>query len=984
VTSPADRWNELERLFNGALEQRPDDRATWLAAACHDDELRTEVQRLVDAELRADAGLRDVLAGSVALLDPVADVSGTMVGAYRLVRELGRGGMGSVWLAERADAEYTARVAIKLIRSDGTTPGLTRRFLAERQILANLKHPNIARLLDGGTLPSGRPYLVMEYIEGEPIDTWCDRQRLDVVQRIALMRSVCDAVQFAHANLIVHRDLKPGNILVTPDGVPKLLDFGIAKIIDSAPYPVDITQTGTGLRLMTPAYASPEQIRGAPVTTASDVYSLGVVLYQLLTGRLPYRVADDAPHMLAEAILRGEPERPSVAVTSGRLAPPAEDSATVPLSGPAAATTDPDTLARARGVTAQRLRRQLIGDLDNVLLVALRKEPERRYASVEQLASDMRRHQEGHPVVARPDVWTYRTGKFVRRHRGAVASGTSAFLTLAFLVLSLAVQSRRIAAERDVANREREKAEQVADFLVAVFEAADPSARGLDVSAREILAEGGRRVEAELDDQPEVQAAAMEAIGRVYRELGEYDSARTFLRRSRDLRLTTLGPAHPDYASSLTQLGLLSRILEEYDSAETFHTRALEIRRNVEGDEHEDVAASLNALGVVIQDLARDPVRAESLYSAAIGINTRLLGADHVETLTASANLADLYTSLGRYDEATPILVQTLAQRRRQHGGRDHMDVAYSLNNLASAYEHANHLDQAAPLYEESLAMRRRLLPDGHRAILVVMNNIAVLHLRRGDYAGAAAALEEVVEAQRRIPELGDIALATPLSNLALAYQRLDRHQDAIATAGEAAQRVRNTLGPRAALVTFPMQTIASALQRLGRYAEAEQMLGEIVDIRRENYGEAGHPNLAFSLKAFAWFLLDRGRFDDAAQLADEAVAVARKVFTQPHPYLASALLAQGRAAVARAGYDEAIPVLRETLALLDTTGLTQPERSQTQSLLGRALLAIGDTAAAVPLLRAALEYIQADANDSSVWLIETRRALGQATRSGR
>ncbi len=975
MTAPADRWRELERLFNEALAFEPDARVAWLKEACTDETLRAEVERLLVAESGAEDRLRGVLAGATST---TSDESATRVGAYRLIRELDRGGMGSVWLAERADAEYVDHVAIKLIRPDAASPGLIRRFLSERQILANLKHPNIARLLDGGTTEDGRPYLVMEYIEGEPITAYADRQRLGVAGRIALVRQVCDALQFAHANLVVHRDIKPANILVTAEGVPKLLDFGIAKILDPDAMPHRVAATVTGVRLMTPAYASPEQIRGESVTTASDVYSLGVVLYELLTGRLPYRVDGDQPHDLARAILEAQPERPSVAVTGAPIQQPrvAADSGQTETTAPSPQVA---RVAQARGVTVQRLRRQLTGDIDNILLVALRKEPERRYASVEQLAADLRRHQEGHPVVARPDTWTYRAGKFVGRNRGAVAAGTSAFITLAFFAISLAVQAARIARERDVANREREKAERVTEFLVDVFDAADPNnALGVDVTAREILAEGGRQAQTELADQPEVQAAAMEAIGKVYSALGEYDSAATFLHAAHDLRLATLGPGSLDYATSLAELGLLARVLNRYDSAATYHTRAIDIRRRVLGERHTSVAGSLNALGVVEQD-RENLERAESLYIAALDMFTELAGRDHVETLRVMRNLGDLYNTMGRYGDAITTQEEALTLTRRLFT-RDHMDVAYALNNLGSAYEFDGQYDKAEPLYLESLAMRQRLLPEDHSSILIVKNNLGGLRLRSGDYAGAAAILQEIVDARRRRPA-GEVALATPLSNLAVAWVRLGRLEDAIAASREATRLVARALGPRSVSITFAMNTTAGALNRLGRYDEAERVYREIVDIRREAYGEDGHPNLVFSVEAFAWFLLDRKRPAQALPLADEAVAIGRRVFRQAHPYMAESLLAAGRARVETGRYAEAIPLLHESLEQRETTGPGQPSTAQAQSLLGRSLIETGKADEALPLLRSALEYLEANAPPDGPWLIATREALARAPR---
>ncbi len=975
MDSQAARWKTLERLFNEALDRAPDQRAAYLAAACGDDtELRHEVERLLAANAVESMEISRIVAEGAAEAAAVVEraQAGARVGPWQLVRELGRGGMGAVWLAERADAEYKGHAAIKLIRPDRAGRGLIRRFLSERQILADLHHPNIAQLLGGGTTQDGRPWLAMEYIEGEPIDAFCNRRRLDVERRIDLFRKVCAAVQFAHANLVVHRDIKPANILVTEDGTPKLLDFGIAKILDPVAA-FTAVETATGAQLLTPPYASPEQIRGGPVSTATDGYSLGVVLYELLTGRLPYRVDGELPHQLAEAILAQDPEPPSRAVTQ----PPG----TTRPRAPTEPTTTRDVAAE-RGTTVERLRRRLSGDLDTILLTALRKEPDRRYASVERFAEDLRRYRERLPVTARPDTWRYRAGKFVKRNRGAVASALTVFLLVLFSAFSLAFQARSIANERDAANLERDKAERVAEFLVDVFEAADPdNTRGMEVTAREILAQGSDKVATELADQPDVQAAAMHAIGRVYRALGEYDSAATFLERSRDRRLESLGPLHPDYANSLDELGSLARLREDLESAERLHREALAIRRTTFGNEHADVAKSLSNIGVDRHDQG-DFAAAESLYIAALDMRMRILGPEHAATATSLDNLGNLYTDQGRYDDAIRVGQEALEIRRTLFG-TDHMDIAYALNNLASSFEFAGRYDEAEPLYIESLDIRRKILPEAHSATLVVMNNLGGLRLRTGDFAGAADILEEVVRL-RRLNPVGDFALATPLSNLALAYSRMDRHAEAIPRFEEAITLMRRSRGERDLYVSFPLNGLAGSFVETGRHADAERAYREIVAIRKETYGPDGHPNLVFSLDSFGSFLLDRGRSGEAAPILEEAVSIASTVFTQSHPYHADALVSLGRLHLEAGRPADAEPILRQGADMrAELRGDDHVTTAQAKSLLGRALVQLGRRDEARPLLLECLPVLEASqAGDR--WIRPARAALALTTSAAR
>jgi serine/threonine protein kinase len=443
------RWEQIRQVFDGALERPAKDRAAYLRVLCaRDDELRREVETLLRSSEQAGEFLETPAAHLSQFVsrgpshnddDAGAFPEGYRLGPYQFVRRIGRGGMGAVWLANRFDHEYHKQVAIKMVKRGMDSQEILRRFLTERQVLANLDHPNIARLIDGGSTPDGLPYLVMEYVEGTPIDQYCEWRRCSISERLQLFRAVCSAVQYAHQNLVVHRDIKTGNILVA-DGIPKLLDFGIAKLLSPDGVTLDLAQTRPEMRPMTLDYASPEQVRGEPITTATDVYSLGVLLFRLLTGKMPYG-AKLSSQAAMHAICEVEPLRPSALVLS-------DDTTGVPD-----ATQKMEAVSESRDKARKRLRKKLAGDLDNIILMALRKEPHRRYLSVEQFSEDIRRYLEGRPVIARLDTPGYRFAKFVRRNAGGVAAA----LVIGVGLISIAVVSQHAAA---IATASRQKAEQ--------------------------------------------------------------------------------------------------------------------------------------------------------------------------------------------------------------------------------------------------------------------------------------------------------------------------------------------------------------------------------------------------------------------------------------------------------------------------------------------------------------------------------------------
>ena len=530
-----DRWFEIDALFEEVLGQPPAERLDVLRAACGEDaELYDEVAALLSSVPDAERALGESATAFAAplLADASADASdfapGAVLGAYRVVREIGRGGMGRVYLAERDDGVFEKQVALKLVKRGMDTDEVLARFQRERQILAGLDHPGIARLLDGGSAPDGRPFLVMEWVDGIPLSAWADENALDTRARLHLFPQVASAVAYAHRRLVIHRDLKPSNVLVATggDGAPqvKLLDFGIARLLAED----DGTSTQTTHRRLTPAYAAPEQVRGEAVTTATDVYALGVMLYELLAGARPRDV-------------RGQ----SASEIEGVLDQPA----------PLASTRVDAAAAARRGMTPDHLRRHLRGDLDTILSKALQTDPERRYPSVEAFVEDVQRHLRDVPVLARPDSLGYRARRFVRRHRVGVAAALAVAVSLVGGLGAAVWQAGVAERERDQARTEAATAERVTDFLVGLFEDADPMrSGGNSLLALDVVRRGGQRVGRELAGEPVVQADVLEALGRVHRSLGDMEASRRYLDESLAIRRRVHGDAHPETVATLFYL----------------------------------------------------------------------------------------------------------------------------------------------------------------------------------------------------------------------------------------------------------------------------------------------------------------------------------------------------------------------------------------------------------------------------------------------
>jgi serine/threonine-protein kinase len=825
------------------------------------------------------------------------------IGPYKILKELGHGGMGVVYLAARADEQYEKHVAIKVIRAGADSTEVVRHFRRERQILASLDHPNIARLLDGGTTETGLPYLVMEYIQGQPLQDYCDSHRIALPGRLRTFQQVCSAVTYAHRNLIVHRDLKPSNILVTEDGVPHLLDFGIAKLLN--PDVAVDAPTATGLAL-TPEYASPEQARGEIVTTSSDVYSLGVILYELLTGRRPYRLKTRQPLEILRAVLEDEPDRPST-VASRTVEATSGGEATIALTM--------DEVGRTGDWAPDRLARHLRGDLDAIVLMALRKEPVKRYPSVEAFSEDIGRHLDGQPVLARKGSRAYRAGKYLRRHAIGVASAAAFVLLLATLAVSMTVQSARLARERDLAAKERDKAEKVSSFMVNLFRVSDPSeAKGNSVTAREILDKGSASIGSELKEQPEVKAALLDTMSRVYISLGLYPKALPLAEDALKLRREALGSDSLDVAKSLNTLSIVLRHKGDYKGAEPLSREALKIQEKHLGHENRDVASTINTLGIILWHQG-DSQGAETLIRDSLAIRRKLDGNDNAEVAATLDNLANVLDEKGDSAQAETLSREALALRRKLLGN-DHPAVAQNLNNLGTLLDERGETEEAEQVYREALEMWRKILGPEHPYVAISLNNLADVLEERGDYKAAEPLYRDVLAMRRKLLGNEHPDVAGSLNNLAAILDDEGNYKEAEPVAREGLAMRRKLLGNSHPHVALSLTTLGGALEGQHRLGEAEQAYREALEVRRKAL-PAEHPEIADNLLKLGTILMEEKPSEDAQAMLREGLAIRQKTLPKDAPDVASAESAVGFGLVRLRKFDEAEPLLLRSYALL-------------------------------------------------------------------
>jgi eukaryotic-like serine/threonine-protein kinase len=817
----SERWRLVSPHLDQVLDLDPEERQRYLAGlAGEDPELAADLELLLD-EQRALHDEQYLEHDPQALISTVvghggngrdgrdgggggsaaeSHLAGQVFGAYALVRQLGAGGMGSVWLARRNDGHFEGLAAVKLLSAALLGAAGTSRFRREATILARLKHPNIAQLIDAGVSEAGQPYLVLEYVEGEPIDGWCDSRALDVEARLRLFLDVLAAVALAHANLVVHRDLKPSNVMVSKDGRVKLLDFGIAKLLegDSGEGPPTQLTLEAG-RPFTPSFAAPEQVLGDSVTTATDVYALGALLYLLLAGRHPSARPGASPVQLLRAILEADPDRLSDVFRDPSAAQEAAERASTP----------------------ERLRRELRGDLDTIVAKTLKKRPAERYGSVAALAEDVRRYLAKEPILARPDSLSYRTGKFARRHARSLAAAAAAVVVLVAVV---AFYGTRLADERD-------RATQVSGFLTDLLSHADPYESGQgEPTVRSLLDAGAERARQDLAGRPDLQREMLTLLGRIYRQRGAYEAALPLLVEAVALGRRTLGPS-AELAESLNDLGVAQRQLADIETARATLAEALAMRQAVLGPEHPDVAVTQVELGRALRDLGRLD-EAEVQDRASLAIRRKALGPAHHETGVSMSDLGQVLKRKGDLAGAEILFRDTLELTRKSSGPR-HPDTGTSLANLGLVISDRGDHATAEAMLRESLAIARASLGREHPNSAQRSVSLAGVLRLRGKLAEAAAMHEEALAVSR--PALGPDHPAVALQEVSLARVYLD--QDRPAAAEPLLRHALAVHRQGGAVDDFRLEAahslLGEACTRLSRFAEAEPHLLRAREILR-------------------------------------------------------------------------------------------------------------------------------------------------------
>jgi serine/threonine protein kinase/Tfp pilus assembly protein PilF len=804
------RLAEVDEVFAAALDLDEAGRAAFLDARCAADaELRREVEALLRHCTDDAATLADPLRQYLRHLSEHGEQgleAGETVGAWTILRPLGRGGMGIVYLVRRSDGSFDREAALKVLPHAASSPEAIRRFEQERRILARLDHPSIARLLDGGVDRRGLPYLVLEYVQGAAVDDYCDRERLTIDGRIALVIEIARAVQAAHRNLVVHRDLKSSNLLVTSSGTVKLLDFGIAKLLESQ----DGASEATSSLAMTPVCASPEQVRGEEITTASDVYQLGLLLSGLLTGHPPQAASFSSLEALVRAVCEELPERPSAAVLQPRGGRTAGE------------------LAALRRSTPFGLARRLRPELDAIVERALAKDPEHRYPSAEHFASDLERFLAGEPVTARRASLVQRSWKWVRRNRSLAATAAIAVLLGIGYAATVTFQARALERERDRARLEAAKATEVERFVVGLFDVSDPSTSlGKPIDALTLLQRGAERVEGELAAQPAVKARLLSTLGHIYGRLGRLAEGRALEERSLELRRGCFGPRHVDVAESLHRLGALSRLLGDHAAARPLLVEAVAQRRELLGSGAPELAESLTELGY-LHYFAGDQTEADASFRQALAI-------------------------------------------RQQRGELSHLASAW--NSVALVAEKRGELDEAERLHREALAVNQELHGERHPDVAINLFNLARVRQRRDDYAGAQPLFEQVLAIDSEVYGPDHPEVATDLTLLANNLQiagELDRADEYFA---RALAIYRAKLEPGHSRIATALQGIGQLRLAQGRPGEAESLLREALEMRRARVGP-DHSEIAELLLPLARCLVATGRWDEAEAMWTDALAM--------------------------------------------------------------------------------------------------------------
>jgi len=827
----SENWKKVKELLDEVLSLEAPERKNFLDNTKVSAEIRAEVESLLAFETESEDLMRlsavefskDFFEGENAQ-NPLV---GQQIGNYKIIRELGQGGMGAVYLTERADGKFEQKAALKLLKREMNTAALRRRFQQEQAILASLEHPHIARLLDAGTTDDKVPFLAMEYVEGLPIDEYCGKHQLDLNERLDLFRKVCLAVNFAHRNLIVHRDLKPSNILVNEDGIPKLLDFGISKIL-SAEFEQANSATVTKLGVMTPSYASPEQLQSKSVTTATDIYSLGVILYELLSGHRPFETKEGDLKEIYKAVLENEPERPSSVVSR-----PLDIEKNTTLENKLQRTTDEGRITNQQSQIPNP--KSLAGDLDNIVLKALRKEPERRYSSAENFAEDIHLHQRGLPVTARPNTFSYRAEKFFKRNKGSVIGGILLVLAIVGGIIATLWQAKIARAERDRARVEAEKAEKINVFLQNVLNlsnpfwiSANPDSK-VDATIAQALDEAAQKVETDLAGQTEIQAEVYYTLGKTYMGQGKFEKAQAQLEKS----LEKFSQLSPENSAKKMQVRLILGELIAYQGIESdsepLFTEIVEyFRANLDqsAENKKWLALALSDLAVAVARKGKI-AESESFFRQSIEHSLTFTGQDRWIYVQATGDLGDILVEQGKTDEAIR-LYQSSIEEGNKLTDKPRPEIASNYYDLGRVYKRLGNYPQAQENIQKAYEIFKKTLGAETVQTSMTRKQIAELYYLQGDYANARTEIEEVLKVIRKVvpekPNLYDLYAEEVLANVLTKTGEPER----------AEKIMREVVGSYHKLLESPHTDIATAKKSLGetliaqnRFPEARQVLTE-------------------------------------------------------------------------------------------------------------------------------------------------------------
>ncbi len=893
-------WNRIEQLWDEVLELPQRERSDFIARIeASEPEVAGHIRELMEALDESEGFLEQpIQESSTALFRKMnqemhdsGEANGSrlidrQLGSYRILSKIADGGMSSVYLAERADGVFDQKVAIKLMRLGIETPEAEARFYNERQILASLNHPNIAQILDGGVYEDGTPYLVMEYIDGLPLDEYCRKHDLNIDERIRLFLTACDAVRYAHQNLVIHRDLKPNNIFVSKDGHVKLLDFGIAKILEDQ-QSADITRTSQNF--LSVDFSAPEQVNNQKITTSTDLYSLGVTLYLLLTDSKPYKLTGASLSEIEQVITSQTVTRPSKKVLQE------------------AGSDDDVSIVKSH-------YKKLKGDLDNIILKALEKESRHRYRTVDELTADLNNYLNNKPVSARRATRVYYLKKFIERNILLVAS-TLLIVTLLILSTFISIRQANIAAaERDRAQQEATKSEEVAGFLQDLFETGDPFGDGEDITLAEVIDRGAERITEELSDQPEVQAELMRVIGNVYHSLGNYTAASGLLEQSVEIHETLYESDDPGVAIALNDLGSFLRDKGELERAEALQRRVLSIRRDNLDDESIALAETLNNLAAVLYD--SDQYR-QSLpyYEEALEIFRANYDEDHPHLAAVTNNLANVYYEFNDFDRAQELYRETLEMDRHLYGD-EHPYVATSLNNLGRALTDIGKTEEADSVLTLAKKLRINSLGESHPYVAQSYFNLAILKNVEGNYATADSFYTKALQIRRK--ELGEThpRVATAINGLALMHQERGDLNLAISYFEEAIGILENHSGSQKVTLANLKVNYANTLRRTGDLTASEQLLDEAITSLRNAY-ENEHADIANALKSLGRTRLAQTAPEEALALFKEADAIIEKNFGDlAHKKKAKSRLALGESLMALHRFDESDTLFHESIKI--------------------------------------------------------------------